>query len=174
MKAITVGGALALLLLLPYAAFAFSGVELDPSAYPREVREVLDKVRSECKEEGNTPTEYPAAGVTVVDLDQDGSKDIILDAWRACEAQIKNFGACNTAGCELKIFKQIGPGRYKSVLDEVVDPEYFLSASETGRVRLIALSVSRKITDRCPDPDGGSCDFLLRWKHGRWVWDRIR
>jgi len=150
------------------------GVAMEPSEYPAQVRQLLDQVRSGCKEEGNQPTEYPEAGVTIVDLDQDGSKDIILEAWRACEVQMKNFGACNTAGCELKIFKQVGAHRWELVLDETVSPDYFLSATEKGRVRLIALSVSRKISQRCPDPDGGSCDYLLSWKRGRWIWDRIR
>jgi hypothetical protein len=116
----------------------------------------------------------PQAGVTIIDLDRDGSKDILVEGWRACSIQIKNFGACNTAGCDLQIFKQIGPHNWKSVFDETIDPVWFLSASQEGYFRLMALSVSRKITDRYPDPSGSMCDFLLYWKHGRWVWDRIR
>jgi hypothetical protein len=45
------------------------------------VRELLDQVRNGCKEEGNQPMEYPEAGATIVDLDQDGSKHVILEAW---------------------------------------------------------------------------------------------
>ncbi len=112
--------------------------------------------------------------MTIIDLDRDGSKDILLDSWRACSGQMKSFGACNTAGCELRVFKQVGAHRWEKVLDEVADPDWFLSASEKGYFRLLALSVSRKLQDRCPDPDGGSCDFILYWKHGKFVWSRLR
>jgi hypothetical protein len=114
------------------------------------VKKVLDDVRSECKEAGNEVVDDPQAGVTIIDLDHDGSKDILVEGWRACSIQIKNFGACNTAGCDLQIFKQIGPHNWKSVFDETIDPVWFLSASQEGYFRLMALSVSRKIPTDAP------------------------
>lgn len=164
----------ALMLMWPVAAVAESWLTLEPADYPQEVRMILDQVRSECKAEGHETVDAPGIGVTIVDLNRDGSKDIILEAWRVCSVEIKNFGACNTGGCDLKIFKQVGPHRWKPILDETIDPIWFLSASSEGYFRLMALSVSRKIADRCPDPDGLSCDFIVRWKKGRWAWDRIR
>ena len=133
----------------------------------------LDDVRSACKGEEHEVVDDPQAGVTIIDLDRDGSKDILLEAWRACSVEMKG-GGCNTAGCVLQIFKQVGPHEWKSVFDETIDPIWFLSASQEGYFRLMALSVSRKTTDRCPDPSGSACDYLVYWKHGRWVWDRIR
>lgn len=161
-------------LLLPHLAIAETWQTLEASEYPPEVKKVLDGVRSECKEAGNEVVDDPQAGVTIIDLDRDGSKDILVEGWRACRVEIKNSGACNTSGCDLQIFKQISHHKWKSVFDETIDPVWFLSASQEGYFRLMALSVSRKITDRCPDPSGSACDYLVYWKHGRWVWDRIR
>ena len=161
-------------LLSPRIAFAETLQTLKASEYPPEVKSVLDLVRSECKEEGGEPVEDPQAGVTIIDLDRDGSKDILVDGWHACSVQIKNTGACNTGGCVTKIFKQTGPHAWKLVFDETIDPNWFLRAAENGHFRLMAVSVSRKIRERCPDPDGSSCDYLLYWKQGHWVWDRIR
>jgi hypothetical protein len=161
-------------LLLPHVAMAESWLSLEPSDYPAEVRQVLDQVRSACEEQGSEVAEDSQAGVTIIDLARDGSKDILLEAWRACSVQMKGFGACNTAGCDLKIFKQVGRNKWKSVFDEIVSPDWFLSASEKGYFRLLALSVSRKISDRCPDPDGTGCDYLIYWKRGHFIWDRIR
>ena len=134
----------------------------------------LADVRNGCREAGQLPSEDPQAGVTIIDLDRDGSKDILLDAWHACDVPVKGGGACNTAGCIIQIFKQVGPHRWKKVFDETLLTDWFISVSEEGHFRLMALSVSRKISDRCPDPSGGTCDYLLYWKHKRWVWDRIR
>jgi hypothetical protein len=161
-------------LLLPHVAVAESWQTLDASDYPAEVRTILDEVRGGCREAGQQVSEDPQAGVTIIDLDRDGSKDILLDAWHACEVPVKGGGACNTAGCDIKIFKQVGPHSWKLVFDETIGMDWFLSASQEGHFRLMALSVSRKIQDRCPDPSGSTCDYLLYWKHNRWVWSRIR
>ncbi len=169
----TIGVALAAL-LLPHAAAAESWQTLEASDYPAAVRSTLDGVRAACKEAGQQVPEYPQAGVTIIDLDRDGSKDILLDAWRACSVPIKGGGGCNTAGCIIQIFKQVGPHRWKLIFDETLGTDWFLSTSQEGYFRLMALSVSRKIQDRCPDPSGSSCDYLLYWKHHRWVWSRIR
>ncbi len=160
-------------LLFPHIALAESWLTLDPSQYPDEVGQLLDQSRSDCKEAGAEVVDYPQAGVTIVDLNRDGSKDIILEAWRTCAVPLKGAG-CNTAGCDLRVFKQVGGRQWKLILDETVSSDWFLSASQKGHVRLMAVSISRKLSDRCPDPDGSVCDYLLSWKRGRWVWDRIR
>ena len=174
MKATKAIASVLVALLFPHIALAESWLTLDPTQYPDEVRQSLDQSRSGCKEAGAEVVEYAQAGVTIVDLNRDGSKDIILEPWRACSVQVKGFGGCNTAGCELKVFKQVGGRQWKLILDETVGSDWFLSSSQRGHVRLLAVSISRKLSDRCPDPDGSVCDYLLSWKRGRWVWDRIR
>jgi hypothetical protein len=161
-------------LLIPHVAIAAGLQGLEPSEYPAEVATALADVRNGCREAGQLPSEDPQAGVTIIDLDRDGSKDILLDAWHACDVPVKGGGACNTAGCIIQIFKQVAPHRWKMVFDETLLTDWFLSVSDEGHFRLMALSVSRKISDRCPDPSGGTCDYLLYWKHKRWIWDRIR
>jgi hypothetical protein len=80
----------------------------------------------------------------------------------------------STAGCKLRVLKQVGARHWKLILDEMVSSHWFLSASQKGHVRLMSVSISRKLSDRCSDPDGSMCDYLLTWKRGRWVWNRIR
>jgi hypothetical protein len=161
-------------LLLPHIAVAETQQTLDASDYPAEVKKLLDDARSACRENSGQVSEDPQAGVTIIDLDRDGSKDILLDGWHTCDIPVKGNGACNTGGCDIEIFKQVGPHKWKLVFDETLWTNWFLSTSQEGHFRLMAFSVSRKIVDRCPDPSGGTCDFLLYWKHGRWDWDRIR
>ncbi len=68
---------------------------------------MLSRRRNACKEEGHQPLDYPHVGITVLDLNRDGSKDILLQAWQACDVPTKGAG-CNTAGCVAQIFKQVG------------------------------------------------------------------
>ena len=74
----TLGIALAAL-LLPHLAIAETWLTLEASEYPPEVKKVLYDVRSECKEAGNEVVDDPQAGVTIIDLDRDGSKDILVE-----------------------------------------------------------------------------------------------
>jgi hypothetical protein len=116
----TLGVALAVL-LLPHIAVAETWLTLEASEYPPEVKKALDDVRSACKGEEHEVVDDPQAGVTIIDLDRDGSKDILLEAWRTCSVEMKGAG-CNAAGCVLQIFKQVGPHKWKSVFDETIDP----------------------------------------------------
>lgn len=160
-------------LLIAAQCQAESFLTMEPSEFPPEVKEALQQVRDACREDGHQPLDMPGVGVSIIDLNRDGSKDIFLQAWQACDVPTKGAG-CNTAGCDVQIFKQVGDHRWKKVLDETVDPQFFLSASENGHFNLMAVSVSRKIANRCPDPSGSQCDFLLRWKRNKFIWERIR
>jgi hypothetical protein len=173
MKSLKVIAFFLVALLVPKFAAAESWLTLDASEYPPQVKDILNGVRHQCQEDGQSASEDPQAGVMIVDLNHDGSKDIVLDAWRACQSEIKGSNACNTAGCDLKIFKQVGRQYWNMVLDETVDPTWFLSASKEGYFHLLAVSVSRKVS-RCPDPSGNNCDFLVYWKRGNFLWSRIR
>jgi hypothetical protein len=152
---------------------AESFLSLDQSEYPAAVKDALQQVRSACKEDGHQPLDYPQIGVTIIDLNRDGSKDILLEAWQACDVPTKGAG-CNTGGCDVQIFKQVGDRKWRMIFDETVDPKFFLSASKEGHFNLMAVSVSRKITSRCPDPSGSECDYLLYWKKNKFIWQRIR
>jgi hypothetical protein len=140
----TLGIALAAL-LLPHVAVAETWLTLEASEYPAEVKKGLDDVRSACKGEEHEVVDDPQAGVTIIDLDRDDSKDILLEAWRACSVEMKGAG-CNTAGCVLQIFKQVGPHKWKSVFDETIDPVWFLSASQED----ISVSWRYRSVERLP------------------------
>jgi hypothetical protein len=114
-KATKMIGVTLAVLLLPCAAVAETWQTLDASNYPAEMRKILDEVRVGCKEAGQQVSEDSQAGVTIIDLDRDGSRDILLDAWRVCDVPVKGGGACNTAGCDIKIFKQLGQHKWKLV-----------------------------------------------------------
>jgi len=87
----TLGVALAVL-LLPHIAVAETWLTLEASEYPPEVKKALDDVRSACKGEEHEVVDDPQAGVTIIDLDRDGSKDILLEAWRTCSVEMKGAG----------------------------------------------------------------------------------
>jgi hypothetical protein len=152
---------------------AASFLSLDKSEYPAAVNDALQQVRSACKESGHQPLDYPGIGVTIIDLNRDGSKDIVLRASQACDFPTKGAG-CNTAGCVVQIFKQVGNRKWRMIFDETLGTELFLSASNEGYFHLMAISVSRKITSRCPNPSDLACDYLLYWKKNKFIWERIR
>ena len=155
---------------LPLAAATESSQSLDAANFPDEVRTVLDEVREACKEARLTPSTDPQAGVTIIDLDRDGSKDIFLNASKACETRFKGNGVCRTGGCEISIFKQIGKSQWKKVFSESVG-DLFLSASSDGHFGLMALTVSSKVSDRCGQD---TCDYLVYWNRGDWLWKKIQ
>ena len=150
-----------------------SFLSLDPSEFPTAVNAALQQVRSVCKEYGHQPLDDPQAGITIIDLNGDGSKDIFLQAWQACDIETKEAG-CNTAGCVVQIFKQVGNNQWRVIFDETLNPQFFLSTSKEGHFNLMAVSVSRKISDRCSDPSGSECDYLLHWKRNKFIWERIQ
>jgi hypothetical protein len=78
--------------MFPHVVLAESELTLEPFQYPAEVRKLLAQERSGCKEAGQEVVEYPQAGVTIVGLNRDGSKDIMLEAWLACAVSVKGFG----------------------------------------------------------------------------------
>lgn len=149
-----------------------SFLSMDSSEFPAAVNGALQEVRNVCKENGHQPLDDPQAGITIIDLNGDGSKDIFLQAWQACDMPTKEAG-CNTAGCVVQIFKQVGDHQWKVIFDETVDPQFFLSTSKEGRFNLMAVSVNRKISNRCSDPSGNVCDYLLHWKRNKFIWERI-
>jgi hypothetical protein len=160
-------------LSLTARAQAESFLSLDPAEFPTAVKNALQQVRDACREAEHQSFDDPQVGITILDLNGDGSKDILLQASSACEFPTKGAG-CNTAGCDLQIFKQVGNRQWKMIFDETLGEQPFLSASETGHFNLMAVSVSRKIGARCSDPSGTGCDFLIYWKKNKFVWERIR
>ena len=142
--------------------------------YPKEVRDTLEEVRKNCLEQGKEVALEQDAGVTIVDLNRDGSQDILLDAWRACEVKFKANGVCTTYGCNVKVFKHTAPNKWIKVLDEPVG-DLFLSVSSKRYFILAAVSITGKHSKLCGgSPTSDYCDYLLYWKSGRWVWNKIR
>ena len=160
-------------LVLASQVRAESFLSMDPSAFPAAVKDLLQDVRHRCREAGHRPLDVPGLGITILDLNGDGSRDILLQAWQVCDFPTKEAG-CNTGGCEMQIFKQVGKRRWTKIFDETLDPQIFLSASKEGHLNLMAVSVSHKIKARCPDPSGNECDYLVYWKKNGFVWERIR
>jgi hypothetical protein len=66
----------------------------------------------------------------------------------------------------------LGPGAYRKVLDELYDVDRFISISKNKRLNLIAY-LSPGEFGRCKKSRNESCDYLLFWKNGGWVWQLL-
>jgi len=145
---------------------------------PDDLRKYVDDIRQHCKEndEGSQPKD-PMQGIAVIDLDGDGSKDLMVDAERLCTTWIPG-GNCSNRGCDLKIWKQTGRRAWRPVFDEHVSRK-FVSVDEKDALKLIAVSIWAG-SPHC-EPVAGktymsaeSCDAIARYKKGKWTWMKIR
>ena len=85
---------------------------------------------------------------------------------------------CSNRGCDLQIWKQLGQGSWRKIFDEHLHRN-FISISEQGRLRLMAVSVYAGSPHCAPGlgrnyTSGQSCDALVRYRNGSWIWEKIR
>jgi hypothetical protein len=145
---------------------------------PSDLRSYVDQTRRLCKEQDDNS--LPAdlmSGISFIDLDGNGSKDLMVEAAQLCAGEIKG-GNCSNRGCDLKIWKQVGQRSWRPILDEHVSRS-FISLNDKGGLRLIAVSVWAG-RPQCEPVDGKnytsgqSCDAIVRYKGGKWAWEKIK
>jgi hypothetical protein len=145
---------------------------------PDDLRKYVDDIRQHCKEndEGSQP-KNPMQGISVVDLNDDGLKGLMVDAEQLCTTWIPG-GNCSNRGCDLKIWKQTGRRTWQPVFDEHVSRK-FVSVDEKGTLKLIAVSIWAG-SPHCEPvagktyTSGESCDAIARYKDGKWAWMKIK
>jgi hypothetical protein len=145
---------------------------------PQEIRNTVRDIRDSCKE--NDPDFKPYAidqGITIIDLDGSGSRDVMLDAENVCNGA--HAGAnCSNRGCDLKIWKQFGRTSWHKVFDEHLYRK-FISLSENNRFRMMAVSIFGGNPHCKPDTkrdytSGQSCDALVYFRNNSWSWQTIQ
>ncbi len=145
---------------------------------PKEVRNHVDEIRQSCKELDPEFKPYDAMqGINVIDLNGDGSRDLMVDNEEVCNSHMAGAN-CSNRGCDLIIWKQAG-GAWKTVFKEHLHRKFISLASDTGRFQLMAASIYAGDPKCKPDPrkeytSGKSCDLLITYRNGQWVWQPIR
>lgn len=141
-------------------------------ALPAELQNRIREITTSCKEAGIRIWAEQEPGVRRLDLNGDGSQDVLFDSQQVCGSS-PGYG-CSNRGCKLVVYKQTGPGSYRKVLDELYELERFISVSKNGRLNLIAYSSPGEF-GRCRQKSRDeSCDYLLFWRRGQWAWETIQ
>jgi hypothetical protein len=151
--------------------------ELKFQQLPADLRNYVEGIHQSCKELDDTsqPSD-PMQGITVIDLDSNGSKALLVDSEWLCNSWIK-AGNCSNRGCDLKIWKQTNQLSWRPIFNEHVSRK-FVSTDEKNVLRLMAVSIYAGDPHCRPIPgrkytSGESCDALVRYKAGGWVWEKI-
>jgi hypothetical protein len=151
--------------------------ELHFRQLPNDVRTYVEDVRKSCTALDPSSKPYDAMqGISVIDLDGDGSRDLLVDAEQVCNSWLKG-GNCSNRGCDLKIWKQTGRHGWRKIFDEHLYRK-FISLSEDRQIRLMAVSVYAG--DPHCEPVSGkeytagqSCDALIFYADKTWRWEKI-
>jgi len=153
--------------------------ELEYSQLPREVRDTIRDIRANCKE--LNPDFKPYAieqGIMIVDLDDSGSKNIVLDAENVCNGQVPGAN-CSNRGCDMTIFKETSRGQWQKIFKEHLYAKYLAIDWETMRLQLMVVSIYAG-DPRCqPDANkdyssGKSCNLIVTYRNNQWNWQLIR
>jgi hypothetical protein len=142
---------------------------------PRQARQQILEVRQWCKEAG-TETTYIDSGLQPIDLNGDGSRDIIVD-WKHVACGAAGGGGCSNRGCNLEIYKRVGKASWKQVFSEYVS-QLFVSQTYKGKLLLLAISLVES-NSKCraaptDPPSHERCDALIFWRKGTWQWRPIK
>jgi hypothetical protein len=144
---------------------------------PHEVRMHVEEIRDRCMEADPQFKPYdPMQGITVVDLDGSAAA-LIVDNEELC-APVRAAGFnCTNRGCDLKIWKQIDRLTWRVVFDEHLYRK-FISVTDDGGFAGMVASIYAGSPQCRPPPNveyssGRSCYVLIKYRKGRWVWDRL-
>ena len=75
---------------------------------PKNIQTSVAQTRDSCKEMDTDFEPHDAMqGITVIDLDGDGSRDLMVDNEELCNARMAGAN-CTNRGCDLTIWKQVG------------------------------------------------------------------
>jgi hypothetical protein len=144
---------------------------------PPEIRHYVERIRKSCRE---LYAPYRARtklqGIRVIDLNGDGSRDLMIDAEHLCADWVPGAN-CSNRGCDLKIWKQVGRNSWKKIFDEHL---YKKTISIGGNGRLNKMAVSVYAGGPHCDPDSGksytsgqSCDATVYYRDNHWIWEKV-
>ena len=145
------------------------------SQLPAIVQKHVKDVRQSCKEMGDDKsTDDEMQGIRTFYLTGERKAAVLVANRNVCSGVYRGAN-CDTYGCDLLVFASDSNGQWTKIFDEPVTGQYFLSISAKSEFILAALSVTGKYSKLCGGTGKSSyCDFLLFWKQGRWVWQKLR
>ena len=117
-------------------------------------------------------------GFTTIDLDGDGSRDLMVDTVDLCNRCFFGANCSNRGGSDLVIWKQVGRRSWKKVFDHHLYRKFISLNGERQKFQLMAVSIYAGSPQCKPAPgkdyrSGQACDALVRYRDGNWVWEKI-
>lgn len=140
------------------------------SALPSDVVDTVRQIRQACEQAGYASSDE--AGISFVDLDHTGGTDIILSAQHVCDGMVKGAN-CSTGGCDLIIWKQVGPQEWRRVFDETVEPDPLIATDSQNRFGGLIVTLYVGIDGKSPycsfPVQGKFCGAMLVRRNGKWL-----
>jgi hypothetical protein len=163
---------LAVAIVFCTASAPAASAELSLADLPKEAKEIISEVRSNCKEFNYKEASNQLAGVSVINFPNDTARFIVIDAKDACETVFKANGACTTDGCNIKIFREGSSGVWDSVFDETV-LEFRAEQSQNKKSQALIVAL-RGGAPKCRTDRSKSCIFHVQWANKKFNWRRTR
>jgi hypothetical protein len=151
---------------------------LEFNELPGEIRAHAAEIRKQCSESNPEMKFQDMQGIGVLDLNGDGSRDLVVDNEGLCDAHIAGAN-CTNRGCDMLIYKETGKGRWRKIFEEHLYEKFLAIDRETIRLQLMVASIYAG-DPRCrPNPkkqytSGNSCNLIVRYRGNKWDWQLIR
>ena len=147
---------------------------------PAVVRKHVEDVRAECRKyQPDLVPKHKMQGITQFELDGDGLTDVYVWDGKVCNGRHAGVN-CSNRACNFSIYKQVKPGRWKLVFEESLYGQYVvLDWWKALRFQLLVAAIYAGDKECEPDPkmeysSGFSCNVLIRYRKGRFEYERIR
>lgn len=176
-SAILLCACLVAMLAFPLLAHAQDNGAAEFRQLPAAIQKHVREVRAACNElNPENSSIYAMSGIQPVDIEGDGIKEILVNDLDLCNSHMAGAN-CSNRGCDLIIWKRAGNG-WRQVFNEHLHNQHVLVDYTTDRLKLIVATIYAGDARCKPDPkkaytSGMSCDLLVRYRQGRWVWEKV-
>ena len=145
---------------------------------PKEVRDLVVEVRNSCRDLNPTMTFNDMQGVQILDLNGDGSRDLVIDNEAVCGEHMAGAN-CSNRGCDMIIYKEIGRSQWRRIFKEHLYAKFLAINWDTMRFQLMVASIFAGDAWCEPAPrkeytSGQTCNLLVTFHNNRWNWQRIK
>jgi len=146
---------------------------------PPEVRKYADGIRQRCRDLGGAFRLHDTMqGISVIDLDGDGSQDLMVDTIDLCNSCHFGANCSNRGGSDMLIWKHAGRRSWKKIFNHHLYRKFISLGGENGKFQLMAVSIYAGSPQCRPAPgkdylSRDVCDALVRYRNGKMVWEKI-
>jgi hypothetical protein len=143
---------------------------------PAEIRSLAQDTRKNCKAQGDEGAYRDMQGISAISF-EDGSRGVIVDNEGLCNSWIPG-GNCSNRGCDLTIWRHANGAAWRKVFSQHAYRKW-ISLDDDNTLKLIAISVGATRPECHPVPgkqymSSQSCDALVHFQNGRWLWKVIQ